>query len=328
MEYTALGATGLTVSRIALGCGGFGGIGSAPRFFGAGESEEEARALMDAAWDMGITLFDTADAYGGGRSEAAIGRWVRDRGSDVRSRIVLTTKVFHSVAGDPTDRGLAPARVRRQIEGSLTRLGIDRVDLYLIHEPDPDTPVGETLTALDWIVRSGKVRAIGACNVDGAFLTRARAASVALDVPGFASVQNSYSLLDRTVEEEVLPHCERERLGFTPFSPLAGGWLAGRYRRGTPPPVGSRMATRPEAGRRYENDRTFDALDRFEAAARARGVTMAALALAWLLAEPRVSSVIVGPRLPEHLAPARQALDLKLGASDRAELAAMFAVAP
>src|SRR5215813_812931 len=119
MQYTALGATGLTVSRIALGCGGFGGIGSAPRFFGAGESEDEARALMDAAWEMGITLFDTADAYGGGRSEASIGRWLRHRGSDVRSRIVLTTKVFHSVEGDPADQGLAPARVRRQIEGSL-----------------------------------------------------------------------------------------------------------------------------------------------------------------------------------------------------------------
>src|SRR5262245_6081881 len=279
MQYTTLGATGLTVSRIALGCGGFGGIGSAPRFFGAGESEAEARTLMEAAWEMGITLFDTADAYGGGRSEEAIGRWLSDRGSDVRSRIVLTTKVFHSVLGDPDDRGLAPARIRRQIEGSLARLRVDHVDLYLIHEPDPATPVGDTLAALDELVRAGKVRAIGACNVDGSYLTRAREAGAASGVPGYASVQNSYSLLDRAAEAEVLPLCARDGLGFTPFSPLAGGWLAGRYRRGAPPPGGSRMATRPEGGRQYENDRTFDALDRFGAAARERGVDTATLAL-------------------------------------------------
>ena len=326
MQYTTLGPTGLTVSRIALGCGGFGGIGSAPRFFGAGESEDEARALMDAAWEMGITLFDTADAYGGGRSEAAIGRWLRDRGSDARSRIVLTTKVFHSVVGDPADRGLAPARLRRQIEGSLARLGVDVVDLYLIHEPDPGTPVGDTLAALDGLVQAGKVRAIGACNVDAAYLTSAHDAGAAREVARFATVQNSYSLLDRAAENEVLPFCAREGLGFTPFSPLAGGWLAGRYRRGTPSPPGSRMATRPEGGRHYQNDRTFDALERFEAAARARGVDAATLALAWLLTEPRVSSVIVGPRRPEHLAPARRALDVELSSSDRAELSALFEV--
>lgn len=324
MEYTTLGTTGLTVSRVALGCGGFGGIGSAPDFFGGGESETEARAIMDAAWEMGITLFDTADAYGGGRSETAIGRWLRDKGSDVRARIVLSTKVFHSVEGNPADRGLAPARIRRQIEGSLARLGVERVGLYLIHEPDPQTPVGETLEALDGLVRAGKVGAIGACNVDGSFLEQARGASEARGLGRFATVQNSYSLLDRTAETQVLPLCAREGLGFTPFSPLAGGWLAGRYTRAAPPPPGSRMTLRPEGYLQYRNSRTFDALDRFEAAARARGTDGATLALAWLLAEPLVSAVIAGPRRPGHLEPARRALDLRLTGSDRAELAALF----
>jgi 1-deoxyxylulose-5-phosphate synthase len=123
MEYRALGTTGIEVSRVALGCGNFGGVGSAPAFFGQGESEEEAFALMDAAWELGITLFDTADAYGGGRSERAIGRWLARRGPEVRERLVLSTKVFHSVEGDPDDRGLAPDRIRRQIDGSLARLG-------------------------------------------------------------------------------------------------------------------------------------------------------------------------------------------------------------
>jgi aryl-alcohol dehydrogenase-like predicted oxidoreductase len=314
----------LTVSRIALGCGGFGGIGSAPAFFGQGESEEEARALLDVAWEMGITLFDTADAYGGGRSETAIGRWLREKAPDVRARIVLTTKVFHSVIGDPADRGLDRDRIRRQIEGSLERLGVDSVDLYHIHEPDPETPIGETLEALDGLVRSGKVRAIGACNVDGAFLERALAASGSRGLARFAVVQNSYSLLDRAAESEVLPICAREGLAFTPFSPLAGGWLAGRYRRGAAPPPGSRMTMRPEGYRRYENDGMFDALDRFTSAARARGVDPATLAIGWLLGEPRVSSLIVGPRRPEHLAPVSRALGLTLGEADRAEISALF----
>ena len=139
MQYRMLGRTGVAISRIGLGCGGFGGVGSAPAFFGRGESEEQARDIMDAAWEMGITLFDTADAYGGGRSETAIGAWLRSKGSQARERLVLTTKVFHSVVGDPADRGLERDRILRQIEGSLARLGVDKVDLYMIHEPDPKT---------------------------------------------------------------------------------------------------------------------------------------------------------------------------------------------
>src|SRR5262245_33503686 len=158
MQYRTLGGSGLAVSRVGLGCGGFGGVGSAPAFFGMGESEEQAHDIMDAAWEMGITLFDTADAYGGGRSEKAIGAWLRSRGSRARERIVLTTKVFHSVVGDPDDHGLGRERILRQIEGSLARLGVDRVDLYMIHEPDPGTPLEETLEALDSLVRAGKVR--------------------------------------------------------------------------------------------------------------------------------------------------------------------------
>ena len=134
----------METSRLVLGCGNFGGIGSAPAFFGQGETRDEAFALMDAAWEASIRRFDTADAYGGGRSETWIGGWMRDRGV----RPALTTKVFHSVVGDPGDRGLAPARIRRQLEGSLERLGVERVDLYLTHEPDPDTPLEDTLGAL------------------------------------------------------------------------------------------------------------------------------------------------------------------------------------
>src|SRR3989440_8434446 len=220
MERAYLGETGVRVSRIILGCGNFGGIGSTPALFGSGESREEAFAIMDAAWEAGITTFDTADAYGGGRSETWIGDWLRTKGSGVRDEIVLSTKTFNPM-DEGEDHGLAPARVKRQLESSLRRLGIERVELYLTHDWDPDVPIAETLGVLDELVREDKAGAVGASNVDGAQLR----AALAVDVPvRFEWVQNSYSLLDREPEREVLPLCEARRLGFTPFSPLAGGW--------------------------------------------------------------------------------------------------------
>ena len=320
-----LGTTGIEVSRVALGCGNFGGIGSAPAFFGQGESEEEALALMDAAWELGITLFDTADAYGGGRSERAIGRWLARRGPEVRERIVLSTKVFHSVEGDPADHGLAPERIRRQIDGSLARLGVERADLYLIHAQDPETPIADTLVALAELVRAGKVRAIGTSNTSAAGLEEALRASEERGLARFDWVQNAYSLLERDDEADVLPLCERHRLGYTPFSPLAGGWLAGRYRRGEPYPAGSRMTVRPEPYEEIAVERTFDGLEALEAAARERGTDAATLALAWVLDNPLVTAVIVGPRRPEHLAPARAALEMQLSQEEHDELGALFA---
>jgi len=235
MERAYLGGTGIRVSRVILGCGNFGGVGSAPAFFGRGESREEAFALMNVAWDAGITTFDTADAYGGGRSETYIGDWLRTKKVDP----VISTKTFNPMAeGD--DNGLAPARIRRQLESSLRRLGLERVDMYLTHDWDPDVPIAETAGALDELVAAGKIGAYGLSNVDGAQLVEA------LDAGAFGWVQNSYSLLDREAEHEVLPLCAERGLGFTPFSPLAGGWLTGKYRRGEEPPAGSRMTLRPE----------------------------------------------------------------------------------
>jgi aryl-alcohol dehydrogenase-like predicted oxidoreductase len=320
VELRQLGRSGVDVTRIALGCGNFGGIGSAPAFFGQGESREEAFAIMDAGWDLGIRLFDTAASYGGGRSEQWIGEWMRERGR----RPVVETKVFHSVTGDPADSGLAPERIRRELAGSLARLGLERAELYLIHAPDPDTPLELTLRTLDELVREGKVGAIGASNVDAEYLERALALSDAEELARFQWVQNSYSLLERDDERDVLAVCEREGLGFTPFGPLAGGWLTGKYRRGAPLPEGSRMTMRPEGYEHFVDDRTFDVLEAFEAAARERGVDMAALALAWLLADERVTSVIVGPRRPEHLDPARAALELRLTPAEADQLTSLF----
>jgi aryl-alcohol dehydrogenase-like predicted oxidoreductase len=320
MEQRRLGATGVEVTRVILGCGNFGGVGSAPAFFGQGESEEEAFALMDAAWELGVRAFDTADAYGGGRSEAWIGRWLAARGH----RPVLATKVFNSVTGDPADRGLSRERILRQIDGSLERLGVERVDLYLIHAPDPDTPLEETLGAFDELVRSGKVGAIGASNVDRPYLEEALAISKREGFVRFEWVQNSYSLLDREAEHGVLAFCAEHGLGFTPFSPLAGGWLTGKYGRGQPYPAGSRMTLRPEPYLELQNEAVYRGLERLAVAAAKRGVDTATLAFAWLFSNPDVTGVVVGPRRPEHLEPARRALELELTSAERDEVGAFF----
>jgi aryl-alcohol dehydrogenase-like predicted oxidoreductase len=292
MHYLDLG--GVRVSRIILGCGNFGGIGSAPAFFGRGESRDEAFALLDAAWHHGITAFDTADAYGGGRSETYIGEWLRARRPH---GAVIATKTFNPMA-EGEDHGLAPARIRRQLESSLQRLGVEHVHLYLCHAWDDDVPIADTAGTLDDLVREGKIGAYGLSNVDGAQLREA------LAVGDFAWVQNSYSLLDRECEREVLPLCRANGLGFTPFGPLAGGWLTGKYRRGQAPPPGSRMTLRPEPYEHLNTDEVFDGLDELE-----RQGDPATLAFAWLFAQPGVTAVVVGARRPEQLEPALRGLE-------------------
>jgi aryl-alcohol dehydrogenase-like predicted oxidoreductase len=324
VERRALGRSGIEVSRLVLGCGNFGGIGSAPELFGQGESRDEAFAIMDAAWEAGITTFDTADAYGGGRSESTIGEWLRTKEAEVRDRIVLSTKTFNPMQRG-ADHGLKPERIRRQLESSLGRLGVERVDMYLTHEQDPDTPIEDTLDALDELVRAGKVGAIGASNVDAAGLDEAVDASTRRGLVRFEWVQNAYSLLERDdAEANVLPRCEEHGLGFTPFSPLAGGWLTGKYREGEPPPPGSRMTQRPEGYRHLDRPETYRGLELLAAAAAERGVDTTTLALAWVLSHPQVTAIVVGPRRAEHLEPALRALDLRLEPDERDHLAGLF----
>ena len=276
---------------------------------------------MDAAWEAGITTFDTADAYGGGRSETFIGDWLKTKDAGVRDQIVLSTKTFNPM-DEGEDHGLAPARIRRQLESSLGRLGVDYVHMYLTHDWDPDVPIADTLAALDELVRDGKIGAFGASNVDG---TQLRDALAAASGSRYEWVQNSYSLLDREVESEVLPLCAEEGLGFTPFSPLAGGWLTGKYERGAAAPAGSRMTMRPEPYAQFvDDDAVWRGLDGLAAVAAERGTSQAALALAWLLGDRRVTAVVVGPRRPAHLEPALAALEHPITPAERNALGLLF----
>jgi aryl-alcohol dehydrogenase-like predicted oxidoreductase len=298
--------------RLILGCGNFGGIGSAPEAYEKGETLEQAIELMDAAWEVGITWFDTADAYGGGRSETYIGEWIRSRRPD---GLRITTKTFNPMA-EGEDRGLAPSRVRRQIDTSLARLGVERVDLYLGHAWDPDVPIAEVAGVFEELVAAGKIGAYGLSNVDGGQLREALAAG------SFAAVQDSYSLLDREVEDEVLPLCAEHGLWFQVHSPLMGGWLTGKYRRDAPAPEGSRMTLRPGPYEFLRTEAVFDAIEALE-----RRGDPATLALAWLLADERLS-VVIGPRRPDQLRPALGAVANPLKRQEREEISAEFRAVP
>jgi aryl-alcohol dehydrogenase-like predicted oxidoreductase len=323
VEQRALGKSGVAVTRVVLGCGNFGGIGSKPSLFGQGTAREEAFRLLDAAWDLGITTLDTADAYGGGRSESYIGEWLRAKGSDVRDRVVVVTKTFNPMA-EGADRGLSRARIRRQVTASLERLGLDRLPLYMAHDFDPDTPQEETLSAFDELVREGTVGAVGASNFTAEQVAEALELSALEGLTRYEWVQNAFSLLEQGDRQTMFPLCHEHGLGYAPFGPLAGGWLTGKYRRGEEPPPGSRMTLRPEGGEGYRVDATFDALEAFEREANERRVSMAALALAWLLHVPELTAIVVGPNDVGQLRPVVDALDIRLEAGDHARIGRLF----
>ncbi len=313
MRYARLGRSDLEVSVVGLGCGNFGGVGSSPDLFGRGDDEAAAVALMDAARERGVTLFDTANSYGGGRSEEWIGRWLASR-SGARGEIVLTTKVRNAMA--PGQEGLSAVQIRTQIEASLRRLRTDHVDLYLAHEPDADTPIHETMSAFEELVKAGKVGHVGLSNYTADEVVAALDAHHAVPV----NLQSSYSLLDRVAAGDAFDVCARHGLGFTAFSPLAGGWLSGKYQAGEPYPAGSRMTLRPEPYAGFTRPDTYTLIGALQHAADARGLPLATLALAWVLTDPGVTAAIVGPRTPAQLDLMCAAVDVDMTPDERAAL--------
>jgi aryl-alcohol dehydrogenase-like predicted oxidoreductase len=313
IEDRALGDAGVALPRIALGCGNFGGVGSSPAFFGQGLSEDEAFALMDAAWELGLHHFDTADAYGGGRSEATIGKWIASRGV----RPTLTTKTYNPM-DEGADFGLAPERIARQLASSLERLGVDEVELYLAHDFDPDVPLDDSMDAFEAQQAAGRIRAYGVSNFDPSQL------DAALRVGRPLAIQNSFSLMETDDEVELLPLCHARGVAYIAFSPLAGGWLTGKYRSGESFPAGSRMTQRPEPYEGFNNERTFRVLDRLAEIAAGRRISMTGLSLAWLLGDGRVTQIVIGPGRPEHLEPVREALEAHLSHAEHEQLGELF----
>ena len=285
MKMRRLGNSGLKVSEVGLGCNNFG----------MRIDQKATQGVVDAAIDAGITLFDTADVYGATQSEVFLGKALGKR----RQEIVLATKFGMQVGDDKSRTGGSRRWLMRAVEDSLQRLGTDYIDLYQLHRYDAETPVDETLRALDDLVTQGKVRYIGNSNFTGWQI--ADADWTAAGATRFVSAQNQYSLLARRVEHEVLPACEHFGLGFLPFFPLESGLLSGKYKRGEKPPEGTRLAAWGSRGAAALNDKNFDKVEKLTAWAEERGHTILELAFAWLLGHEAVSSVIAGATSPEQV---------------------------
>ena len=316
MRHVRLGRTGLAVSRLCLGT----------MTFGLQCDEAASRAILDRAAAGGITFLDTADVYpvGGGfetvgRTEEIIGRWLEGRRHD----FVVATKCAGAMSERPWDRGASRKHVLDAIEGSLRRLRTDYVDLYQLHHPDPETPIDESLRALDDVVRAGKARYVGCTNFHAYQVARALGRSEALGVARFDSVQPRYNLLFRQIERELLPLCRDEGIGVIPYNPLAGGFLSGKHRRESGPTPGTRF-TLGTAGRRYQDrywhEREFASVEGLRPLAAEAGLSLTRLALGWVLAEPAVTAPIVGASRPDQLDDAIAATEKPLDAALKARL--------
>ena len=288
----------LEVTVVGVGCNNFG----------ARIDEVAAALVVKAAFDAGINFFDTADIYGGTRSEEILGRALGSRRADA----VVATKFGMTI--DDTHRGAAPAYVHRALDDSLRRLGTDWIDLYQLHAPDPSTPIADTLGAMDEAVRAGKVREIGCSNFSAEQLAEASASAPAGHAR-FVSVQNQYSILCRTPEQDVLDRCQRDGLVFLPYYPLARGLLTGKYRAGQPPPAGTRLASlSDDQYAKLASERNLAAVQALEALASDHGRSLVELAVAWLLSRPTVASVIAGATSPPQVAANATGADWNLDA--------------
>jgi aryl-alcohol dehydrogenase-like predicted oxidoreductase len=289
MKTRNLGKSNLLVSAVGLGCNNFGML----------IDLEQSRSVIDRALGLGINLFDTADIYGNrGGSEAILGQVLGPRRKD----IILATKFGKPMDDQGRMKGASRDYILSEVEASLKRLRTDYIDLYQIHEPDPLTPIEETLRALDDLIRQGKVRYIGCSNFPAQEVVKACQTSEELKISGFVTCQDQYSLLVRTIEEELIPAMKSCSLGLLPFFPLAGGMLTGKYKRNTAPAEGTRFAAWKGLAERYTTDANWDTLERLERFCSERNYSMLELAFGWLLARPIVASVIAGATKPEQVA--------------------------
>ncbi len=312
MELRRLGNSGLKVSALSLGAMTFGESHTFMK--GVTSSDEDARRVFDRAIDAGINLVDTADIYGDGASEVLCGKWIKNR----RDRVLLATKCRFPFGmgtdkkAGPLEQGLNRRHIVQACEDSLRRLGTDYVDLYQSHMQDGQVPIDETLRAFDDLVSAGKVRYVGCSNYTGYRLAEAAASAERRNTVGYVSVQLQWSLITRGAEREVIPACRRFGLGTMIWSPLARGFLSGKYRRGAAPPSGSRLDTWKDSMRSLDREQSWNILDAVVRVAEEIGRTPSAVALAWLLQKPETSTIVVGARTVAQLEDNLAAVDVKL----------------
>jgi aryl-alcohol dehydrogenase-like predicted oxidoreductase len=315
MEYRSLGKSGLKVPVVCLGAMTFGEADDKSFMHKVGCDEKTSFSIMSRALERGAGFIDTADVYGqDGLSERIVGSWMAETRN--RDRVVLATKFRFRMGEGPNSTGASRYRIVRTVEESLRRLKTDRIDLYQIHMQDIDTPEEETLRALDDLVRSGKVLYLGASNYTAYRLTDSHWISKTEHLHRFVALQMQYSLIVRDLEREHVPICRQFGLGILPWGPLASGFLSGKYAKNRQPPSGGRLERWKDRLGEFDNDRSWRVLDAVVAMAREKGTSPSAVSLAWLLAKPMVTSVIIGARSIEQLEDNLKAADLKLSAED------------
>ncbi len=292
----------LDLDRIVFGCGNFGGIGSSPSLRSAGDSEERALLLLDHARRVGLRRFDTANTYGGGASEAILGKWLRAQDASFVHSAQIATKVGNPHGCPAGDTPLSPAQIAEHLERSLRRLGVERIDLYYIHEFDRVTPLEETLDAMERAVAAGKIDRFGISNASLRDVKEVASLAPGELASRFEYVQNEYNLLATADAEAVIPYCAAHGLRYTAFSPLAGGFLSGKYRLGEEAPAGSRLACAPDACAAYSTEEGFAAMEKLRRTAEGRQQTMAEAALRFVLDTAGVDGLIIAPRRIEHFA--------------------------
>ncbi len=307
MEYRRLGRSGLVVSAVGLGTNNFGGRCD----------RAQSEAVVHHALELGITCVDTADMYGRGQSEEFIGGAIKGHRQDV----ILATKFAGPMGEAPMQRGTSRRYTYDAVAASLRRLDTDYIDLLQIHFPDPETPIEETLRALDDLVHAGMVRYLGCSNFKAWQIVEAQWAARAEHLTPFISAQNRYNLLDRSIEAEVIPACLKYGLGVLPYPPLAGGFLTGKYQPGAPPPSGARLAAGGRQAEQTLSEGNFSVLQELQHFADSRGRTVLDVAIAWLVAQPTAGSVIAGATKPEQLDANVAAGDWKMSADEVAEVA-------
>ena len=323
MEYRTLGHSGCAVSTLTLGT----------MTFGRESDEQLSHAQLDRFVEAGGSLIDTADVYSQGVSEEIIGRWLAKQTAEVRAQVVLATKGRFAMGEARNDVGLSRRHLRDALDASLRRLGVESVDLYQVHAFDPYTPLDETFGFLDDAVRAGKISYVGLSNYTGWQIQKVVDLAEFRGLARPVTLQPQYNLLVREIEWEIVPACESTGLGLLPWSPLGGGWLTGKYTRDERPTGATRLGENPDRGveaydRRSTQQRTWDVIDAVESIASARGVSMAQIALAWLVDRPMVTSVILGARTLEQLEDNLGAAGLHLGEEERAQLDAASDPAP
>ncbi len=302
MERTSLGTTGINVSRYCLGAMMFGAWGN--------RDHDDSIKIIHAALDGGINFIDTADVYSGGESEEIVGKAIKGR----RDEVVLATKFVAPMSEDPNHRGSSRRWIMQEVENSLRRLDTDHIDLYQAHRPDPSTDIDDTLGALSDLVHQGKVRVIGSSTYPAEQIVEAQWVAERRGRERFRCEQPPYSIFVRDIETSVLPTCQKYGMGVIPWSPLAGGWLTGRYRKDAPPPEGGRARRTPERFdyERAENQRKLDLVEELVKVADEAGLSLTHLAMAFVLEHPAVTSAIIGPRTMEQLTDVLDGADTRL----------------